>query len=66
VRLRRRKGRRVKGVQKGEGQGWGKGEGLRVGHGEELQVGLRVGKGVGLEVGKVGKGYGWDIGVGEG
>ena len=24
------KGRRVKGVQKGEGQGWGKGEGLRV------------------------------------
>ena len=62
MRLRRRKGRRVKGVQKGEGQGWGKGEGLRVGHGEELQVG----KGVGLEVGKVGKGYGWDIGVGEG
>jgi hypothetical protein len=36
-----------------------------VGHGEELQVGVRVGKGVGLEVGKVGKGYGWDIGVGE-
>ena len=22
--------------------------------------------GIGLEVGKVGKGYGWDIGVGEG
>ena len=47
MRLRLGKGRRVKGVQKGEGQGWGKGERSRVGKGVGLEVGkvLKVGKG---------------------
>jgi hypothetical protein len=42
-----RKWKRVKGVQKGDGQRWGKGEGLRMGSGESRE-GIGVGGGLRL------------------